>query len=131
MADIRSGWELLAEYPANSAANQPTKEYGYRNGQLLISAEAGNASAPAAFADDFNDNSLNANSWSVYYPGTSPTVSEQSQQLQITLSPNTAAADANGVKTMAYFARGSSEKVLKVARKWLGDKNVKIFDDVK
>ena len=93
--------ELLAEYPANGAASQPNKEYGYRNGQLLISAEAGIASAPAAFADDFNDNSLNANSWSIDYPGSSPTVSEQSQQLQITLSPNTAAY--NGVSSNATY----------------------------
>lgn len=52
--------ELLAEYPAEGA-NNPTKEYGYRNGQLLISAEAGISSAPPVFADDFNDNSLNTN----------------------------------------------------------------------
>jgi len=32
--------ELLAEYPANGAAANPQKEYGYRNGQLLITAEA-------------------------------------------------------------------------------------------
>ena len=31
--------ELLAEYPANGAATTPQKEYGYRNGQLLITAE--------------------------------------------------------------------------------------------
>ena len=61
----------------------------------------GNASAPAAFADDFNDNSLNANSWSVYYPSSSPTISEQSQQLQITLSPNTAAY--NGVYSNSTY----------------------------
>src|SRR5688572_19349400 len=30
--------ELLAEYRANSAASAPEKEYGYRNGQLLITA---------------------------------------------------------------------------------------------
>ena len=28
--------ELLAEYAANTAAGSPQKEYGYRNGQLLI-----------------------------------------------------------------------------------------------
>jgi RHS repeat-associated protein len=33
------GGELLAEYPANGAAASPQKEYGYRNGQLLITAE--------------------------------------------------------------------------------------------
>lgn len=31
--------ELLAEYPANGSASSPQKEYGYREGQLLISAE--------------------------------------------------------------------------------------------
>src|SRR5882672_11399360 len=34
------GGELLAEYAANAAAASPQKEYGYRNGQLLITAEA-------------------------------------------------------------------------------------------
>src|SRR5437773_9667321 len=34
------GGELVAEYPANGAATSPQKEYGYRNGQLLITAEA-------------------------------------------------------------------------------------------
>jgi hypothetical protein len=32
--------ELLAEYPANTPYTTPAKEYGYRNGQLLITAEA-------------------------------------------------------------------------------------------
>lgn len=31
--------ELLAEYPANGAASTPQKEYGYRNGQMLITAD--------------------------------------------------------------------------------------------
>ncbi len=30
--------ELIAEYPANGAASTPQKEYGYRNGQLLVAA---------------------------------------------------------------------------------------------
>ena len=34
------GGELLAEYAANAAPASPQKEYGYRNGQLLITAEA-------------------------------------------------------------------------------------------
>jgi RHS repeat-associated protein len=34
------GGELLAEYPANGAATSPQKEYGYRNGELLITAVA-------------------------------------------------------------------------------------------
>ena len=32
------GGELLAEYAANAAVTTPQKEYGYRNGQLLITA---------------------------------------------------------------------------------------------
>jgi hypothetical protein len=32
--------ELLAEYAANAAAASPQKEYGYRNGQLLITTDA-------------------------------------------------------------------------------------------
>src|ERR1700730_18011349 len=32
--------ELVAEYPANGAVGSPQKEYGYRNGPLLITAEA-------------------------------------------------------------------------------------------
>ena len=32
------GAELLAEYAANGAATSPQKEYGYRNGQLLVTA---------------------------------------------------------------------------------------------
>src|SRR6185369_2221359 len=31
--------ELIAEYPANGPAASPQKEYGYRNGQLLVTAE--------------------------------------------------------------------------------------------
>jgi hypothetical protein len=68
---------------------------------LLISADAGSASAPPVFAEDFNDNSLNANNWSIYYPGLAPTVSEQSQQLQIALTPNTAAY--NGVYSNSTY----------------------------
>ena len=44
--------ELLAEYAANASAASPQKEYGYRNGQLLITADAATATrsnvAPAA-----------------------------------------------------------------------------------
>jgi len=36
--------ELLAEYSQNAAVASPQKEYGYRNGQLLITAEPGTRS---------------------------------------------------------------------------------------
>ncbi len=38
------GGELLAEYAANASPSSPQKEYGYRNGELLITAEAATAS---------------------------------------------------------------------------------------
>jgi RHS repeat-associated protein len=43
--------ELLAEYAANASYLTPQKEYGYRNGQLLITAAAGSAGwgAPPSF----------------------------------------------------------------------------------
>ena len=36
------GGELLAEYPATGTATSPQKEYGYRNGKLLVTASAAN-----------------------------------------------------------------------------------------
>jgi YD repeat-containing protein len=42
------GGELLTEYAANASPATPQKEYGYRNGQLLITAESGSSSANAA-----------------------------------------------------------------------------------
>ena len=59
--------------------------------------------------------------------GPAKTADQVGRQLQILK----AAADEKGVKTMAYFAKGTSEAVLKVARKWLGKDNVKIFEEVK
>ena len=43
--------ELLAEYAMNGAATNPQKEYGYRNGQLLITVEAPFVSNVAAAAN--------------------------------------------------------------------------------
>jgi RHS repeat-associated protein len=92
--------ELLAEYPVNGAQDNPTKEYGYRNGQLLITAESGNGLAAPVFADNFDDNLFDASFWTRYYAG-APTVSEQSSQLQVAFSPNTAAY--NGVYSNSTY----------------------------
>src|SRR6185295_8960612 len=43
------GGELLAEYPANGPVASPRKEYGYRNGQLLVTLDAP-ATAPNGYA---------------------------------------------------------------------------------
>ena len=42
--------ELLAEYPANGNTENPQKEYGYRNGQLLITAESSSTRTNLALA---------------------------------------------------------------------------------
>ena len=45
--------ELVAEYPVNGVATSPQKEYGYRNGQLLITATPSAAGwGPAPTIDD-------------------------------------------------------------------------------
>lgn len=107
-ADGQEAWqvygfenELLAEYAANSASAAPQKEYGYRNGQLLVTAEPGGNTAVPLFADDFNDNSLDTSKWTVMYPGGNPPVTEESQQLKITLAPNT--AGYNGVYSNSTY----------------------------
>jgi RHS repeat-associated protein len=46
--------ELLAEYAANGSPSSPQKEYGYRNGQLLVTvtAAAGGWGSPPTFANN-------------------------------------------------------------------------------
>jgi RHS repeat-associated protein len=47
------GGELVAEYAANAAASSPQKEYGYRNGELLITATVtGGWGAPPTMDDN-------------------------------------------------------------------------------
>lgn len=55
------GGELLAEYAADADHTGPQKEYGYRNGQLLITATAATSWGPPPV---LNDNPLNPD-----YPG--------------------------------------------------------------
>ena len=93
--------ELLAEYAANGNLGGPQKEYGYRNGQLLITAEPGVNPTLPLFADDFNDNSLDPSKWSVMFPTGTPPVTEQAQQIRMTLAPNT--AGYNGVSSNSTF----------------------------
>jgi len=93
--------ELLAEYSANGPIASPQKEYGYRNGQLLITAEPGAGSVAPVFSDDFNDNSLDTIKWTVDSAQGTPPVTEQSQQLQISLAPST--AGYNGVLSSSAY----------------------------
>ena len=56
------GGELVAEYAANAAASSPQKEYGYRNGQLLITADK----AGSGGGGSSSSNSLSVNGTSAY-----------------------------------------------------------------
>ena len=104
------GGELLAEYAANAPSTTPQKEYGYRNGQLLITADITTGPPAPSFSDDFNDNSLDTGKWSVVDPNSPAVVSETGQRLQITLPPNTAAY--NGISSNAtYDLTGKSVQV--------------------
>jgi RHS repeat-associated protein len=58
--------ELLAEYPANGAAASPQKEYGYRNGQLLVTAAAATGRTNYALAT--NGATATASSTFTAYP---------------------------------------------------------------
>src|SRR5712664_3124541 len=46
------GGELVAEYGANTAASSPQKEYGYRNGQLLVTITSGSGWGSMPSLDD-------------------------------------------------------------------------------
>src|SRR5205823_837960 len=48
------GGELLAEYAANTPPSSPSKEYGYRNGQLLVTATltTGSGGTPFSFSEN-------------------------------------------------------------------------------
>jgi RHS repeat-associated protein len=71
------GGELVAEYPANGAAASPQKEYGYRNGQLLITAAPATTTGPPPTAGlagywkfDENSGTTTADSSGNNNPGT-------------------------------------------------------------
>jgi hypothetical protein len=56
---------------------------------------------PLDFSDDFNDNSLDTTKWSVVDPASPATLSEQAQQLRITLPANT--AGYNGIASVNTY----------------------------
>jgi RHS repeat-associated protein len=106
--------ELRAEYAASGAPTSPQKEYGYRNGQLLITADVTTGPPVPTFSDDFNDNSLDTGKWSVVAPNSPAVVSETGQRLQITLPPNT--ATYNGIYSNATFDLSGKSVQVEVAQ---------------
>jgi RHS repeat-associated protein len=64
------GGELLAEYAANGPAATPQKEYGYRNSQLLITAEGGPSGLVGRWNFDENSGTAASDSSGSGYTGT-------------------------------------------------------------
>jgi RHS repeat-associated protein len=95
------GGELLAEYAANAVASTPQKEYGYRNGQLLITAEPGSggsgSSGPQpvtwtnAVGVTVNGNSLTAtgNGWNTAGASSSQSIASGDGYVGFTASETT------------------------------------------
>src|SRR6185312_5623527 len=65
------GGELLAEYAADASPTNPQREYGYRNGQLLVTAEAAPATGRTNVALAANGGVATAQNYTQdgYYPG--------------------------------------------------------------
>lgn len=75
-----------------------------------VTTSAAIAITTPTFFDDFNDNSLSAAKWSVLTPQSTAVVTEQGQQLRITLPPST--ATYNGIVSNATFdIRGGTVQV--------------------
>lgn len=77
------GGELIAEYAANAAPSNPQKEYGYRNGELLITAETSISTSA--------NNSLSLNGSSAYAE-----------------IPNSASLNITGALTLEAWVKTSS-----------------------
>jgi RHS repeat-associated protein len=58
VANLRGGGELLAEYKSGAATYVPTKEYGYRSGELLASMSSGDDGRLSRFVPNLYDGAL-------------------------------------------------------------------------
>jgi YD repeat-containing protein len=95
------GGELLAEYAQNGSPASPQKEYGYRNGQLLITAEPGSGGSggsgpqPVTWTNavgvTVNGNSLTTtgNGWNTAGASSSQTIASGDGYMEFTASETT------------------------------------------
>jgi RHS repeat-associated protein len=89
--------ELLAEYAANGAVGSPQKEYGYRNGELLVTTEpaaVSNASWTNAAGVSVNGNSLTktaATSWGNAGASSTQSISSGDGYVEATATETTSA----------------------------------------
>lgn len=91
--------ELLAEYSAGAANFVPHEEYGYRNGQLLITATNGDEGRLLRFVTHYYQRSLNRN----------PTTAEASSQMNALGASGQSQTQLNeGAKTLARWLFNSA-----------------------
>ena len=112
--------ELLAEYAASVAPTQPQKEYGYRNGELLIAAEGiGGSPAPATTSATFLklDTTTQGN-WKGKYGSEGYAVVNDSSNYpayaQVGLTGHNAytwAASTTDVRALQKAAAGSTDRI--------------------
>jgi RHS repeat-associated protein len=124
-----AGGELLAEYAAGAAPAQPQKEYGYRGGGLLVTAEAGDSvwvddSLPAG-ASAFGD----GEGWNWVTSGPSPHSGSVSHQSNVVggmhqhyfAGATSKLAVAAGEKLYAYVYLDPSNPPTEVMLQWNSD----------
>ncbi|MEK6334072.1 MAG: LamG-like jellyroll fold domain-containing protein [Acidobacteriota bacterium] len=97
------GGELLAEYAVNTAASTPQKEYGYRNGELLITADA----ASGGSGGSGNSLSLDGSSGYVQVPNSASINIAGSITLEAWIKPSTAWANQDIVTRESWGQGGT------------------------
>ena len=90
-----------------------TGDSAYSNEACASNVMYFDTSPQPSFSDDFDDNSLDAGLWAINNFGT-PSVTEQSEQLQLTLAPNT--AGYNGIDSVSTFDLTSRMVQVEVAQ---------------
>jgi hypothetical protein len=107
------GGELLAEYAPNASPMTPQKEYGYRNGQLLITATAPSGLAANTAAPDTKTNAVAATS-----PASDNGTAAASQSIDLLASIKGLVLPLAGIKNGA--ATASTEAVSDISTPLFG-----------
>ncbi|MCA1568252.1 MAG: hypothetical protein LC803_21930 [Acidobacteria bacterium] len=105
--------ELLAEYAAKAPASSPQKEYGYRNGELLVTAEGFGTSAAFVKIDKTTGGNWKGNYGAEGYNLVADGASHPAYvQLSATgFSSATWAASTTDVRALQKAAQGSTDRI--------------------
>ena len=101
---VASSTSITATTPAHTAGVKDVQVTNTDNQSGTLTSGFTYTSTPSEtvlLADDFNDNSLDPSKWTVMFPTGTPPVTEQAQQIRMTLAPNT--AGYNGVSSNSTF----------------------------